>query len=94
MQDQLLAAAKQVANATAALVLQAKNVASTCDDQGQQNRVIGAATQGALATSQLVACAKVGPSYVIYWGIRLVLVAQVTCFLFRKGSPKCHMARL
>ncbi|XP_050033509.1 talin-2 isoform X1 [Dermacentor andersoni] len=59
LQDQLLAAAKQVANATAALVLQAKNVASTCDDQGQQNRVIGAATQGALATSQLVACAKI-----------------------------------
>nr|XP_037279500.1 talin-2-like isoform X2 [Rhipicephalus microplus] len=59
LQDQLLAAAKQVANATAALVLQAKNVASTCDDQGQQNRVIGAATQGALATSQLVACTKI-----------------------------------
>ncbi|KAH6931665.1 hypothetical protein HPB50_026529 [Hyalomma asiaticum] len=59
LQDQLLAAAKQVANATAALVLQAKNVASTCEDQGQQNRVIGAATQGALATSQLVACAKI-----------------------------------
>lgn len=59
LQEQLLAAAKQVANATAALVLQAKNVASTCQDQGQQNKVIGAATQGALATSQLVACAKI-----------------------------------
>lgn len=60
LQDQLLGAAKQVANATAALVLQAKKVASTAPDQGHQNRVIGAATQGALATSQLVACAKVG----------------------------------
>lgn len=59
LQDQLLAAAKQVANATAALVLQAKNVASTSTDQAQQNKVIGAATQGALATSQLVACAKI-----------------------------------
>ncbi|XP_064472172.1 talin-2-like isoform X2 [Ornithodoros turicata] len=59
LQDQLLSAAKQVANATAALVLEAKNVASTCDEQDQQNKVIGAATQGALATSQLVACAKI-----------------------------------
>ncbi|KAG0430358.1 hypothetical protein HPB47_022767, partial [Ixodes persulcatus] len=59
LQDQLLGAAKQVANATAALVLQAKKVASTAPDQGHQNRVIGAATQGALATSQLVACAKI-----------------------------------
>ncbi|CAN7940440.1 unnamed protein product, partial [Ixodes hexagonus] len=59
LQDQLLGAAKQVANATAALVLQAKKVASTSQDQGHQNRVIGAATQGALATSQLVACAKI-----------------------------------
>merc|ERR1719193_2276164 len=35
------------------------NVASKCEDQYTQNRVIGAATQCALATSQLVACAKV-----------------------------------
>lgn len=55
----LLGLAKVVANTTAALVLKAKNIAATCDDQAEQNRVIGAATQCALATSQLVACAKV-----------------------------------
>ncbi|XP_057660933.1 talin-1 isoform X1 [Diorhabda carinulata] len=59
LQDMLLSLAKAVANTTAALVLKAKNIASTCDDQQTQNRVIGAATQCALATSQLVACAKV-----------------------------------
>ena len=41
------------------LIFQAKNVASKCPDQSTQNRVIGAATQCALCTSQLVACAKV-----------------------------------
>nr|CAH7755545.1 unnamed protein product [Callosobruchus chinensis] len=59
LQDMLLSLAKAVANTTAALVLKAKNIASTCEDQQTQNRVIGAATQCALATSQLVACAKV-----------------------------------
>ncbi|CAH0550425.1 unnamed protein product [Brassicogethes aeneus] len=60
LQDMLLSLAKAVANTTAALVLKAKNIASTMgDDQQLQNRVIGAATQCALATSQLVACAKV-----------------------------------
>ncbi|KAK9743863.1 FERM central domain [Popillia japonica] len=59
LQDMLLSLAKVVANTTAALVLKAKNIASTCEDQQTQNRVIGAATQCALATSQLVACAKV-----------------------------------
>ncbi|XP_044265750.1 talin-2 isoform X5 [Tribolium madens] len=59
LQDMLLSLAKAVANTTAALVLRAKNIASTCEDQQTQNRVIGAATQCALATSQLVACAKV-----------------------------------
>ncbi|XP_076258491.1 talin_middle and talin-RS domain-containing protein rhea isoform X2 [Rhynchophorus ferrugineus] len=59
MQDMLMSLAKGVANTTAALVLKAKNIASTCEDQQMQNRVIGAATQCALATSQLVACAKV-----------------------------------
>ncbi|XP_048523491.1 talin-1 isoform X1 [Dendroctonus ponderosae] len=59
LQDLLMSLAKAVANTTAALVLKAKNIASTCDDQQTQNRVIGAATQCALATSQLVACAKV-----------------------------------
>ena len=51
--------AKAVANATAALVLKAKGVASKVEDQGMQNKVIGSATQCALATSQLVACTKV-----------------------------------
>jgi talin len=58
-QDNLLGRAKEVANATADLVLKAKNVASKCPDQHSQNRVIGAATHCALATSQIVACAKV-----------------------------------
>lgn len=59
LQDMLLSLAKAVANTTAALVLKAKNIAATCEDQQTQNKVIGAATQCALATSQLVACAKV-----------------------------------
>ncbi|XP_038046321.1 talin-1-like isoform X5 [Patiria miniata] len=58
-QDLLLGLAKAVANATAALVLKAKNVASTTEDQALQNKVIGSATQCALNTSQLVACTKV-----------------------------------
>ncbi|KAL5020158.1 hypothetical protein ScPMuIL_003050 [Solemya velum] len=58
-QDTLLALAKAVANATATLVLKAKTVASTTEDQGQQNKVINSATHCALATSQLVACTKV-----------------------------------
>ncbi len=58
-QDTLLALAKAVANATAALVLKAKGVASRTDDQATQNRVIGSATNCALSTSQLVACTKV-----------------------------------
>ncbi|XP_037872842.1 talin-1 isoform X5 [Bombyx mori] len=59
-QDILLSLAKAVANTTAALVLKAKNVAAQCrDDQQLQNNIIAAATHCALATSQLVACAKV-----------------------------------
>lgn len=58
--DYLLALAKAVANATAALVLRAKSIAADCeDDDEKRNRVIGAASQCALATSQLVACTKV-----------------------------------
>ncbi|KPJ17353.1 Talin-1 [Papilio machaon] len=58
--DILLSLAKAVANTTAALVLKAKNVAAQCkDDQTLQNNIIAAATHCALATSQLVACAKV-----------------------------------
>ena len=56
--DLVLGLAKTVANSTAALVLKAKHVASECDNYNQ-TRVINAATQCALATSQLVACAKV-----------------------------------
>ncbi|KAI0230740.1 Talin-1 [Lamellibrachia satsuma] len=59
IEEALLALAKAVANATAALVLKAKGVASRCDNQADQNKVIGAATHCALATSQLVACTKV-----------------------------------
>jgi len=51
--------AKAVANAAAMLVLKAKNVAQVAEDGVLQNRVIAAATQCALSTSQLVACAKV-----------------------------------
>lgn len=57
--DMLLALAKAVANATAALVLRAKSIAAECEDDDMRNKVIGAASQCALATSQLVACTKV-----------------------------------
>lgn len=59
MQDMLMQLAKAVANAAAALVLKAKNVAQKTEDSAQQNRVIAAATQCALSTSQLVACTRV-----------------------------------
>ncbi|XP_069780289.1 talin-1 [Narcine bancroftii] len=58
-QDMLMQLAKAVANAAAALVLKAKNVAQKTEDSVSQNRVIAAATQCALSTSQLVACTKV-----------------------------------
>ncbi|XP_033725562.1 talin-1-like isoform X3 [Pecten maximus] len=58
-QETLLALAKAVANATAQLVLKAKNVASTTEDQAQRDKVISSATSCALATSQLVSCTKV-----------------------------------
>uniref|UniRef100_A0A452J5C3 I/LWEQ domain-containing protein n=1 Tax=Gopherus agassizii TaxID=38772 RepID=A0A452J5C3_9SAUR len=58
-QDVLMSLAKAVANAAAMLVLKAKNVAQVAEDMVLQNRVIAAATQCALSTSQLVACAKV-----------------------------------
>uniref|UniRef100_A0A4W3IZV0 Talin 1 n=1 Tax=Callorhinchus milii TaxID=7868 RepID=A0A4W3IZV0_CALMI len=58
-QEVLMQLAKAVANAAAALVLRSKNVAQKADDSGLQNRVIAAATQCALSTSQLVACTKV-----------------------------------
>uniref|UniRef100_A0A674EI99 Talin 2a n=1 Tax=Salmo trutta TaxID=8032 RepID=A0A674EI99_SALTR len=58
-QEVLMNLAKAVANAAAMMVLKAKNVAQVADDTVLQNRVIAAATQCALSTSQLVACAKV-----------------------------------
>lgn len=59
LHDMLLSLAKAVANTTAALMLRAKSIAASCEDEESRNRVIGAASQCALATSQLVACAKV-----------------------------------
>ncbi|XP_057316525.1 talin-2-like isoform X2 [Hydractinia symbiolongicarpus] len=58
-QDLLLQLAKAVANATAALVLQAKNVTSAIDDTVAQDKIIDAAKDTAMNTSQLVACTKV-----------------------------------
>ncbi|XP_051989863.1 talin-2-like [Xyrauchen texanus] len=58
-QDVLMNLAKAVANAAAMMVLKAKNVAQVSEDAVLQNSVIAAATQCALSTSQLVACAKV-----------------------------------
>lgn len=58
-QESLVAMAKAVASATAALVTNAKNVAAKCDDQALQNQVIVAAKQTALATQGLIACTKV-----------------------------------
>lgn len=62
-QDVLMNLAKAVANAAAMMVLKAKNVAQFSEDSVLQNRVIAAATQCALSTSQLVACAKVEFTY-------------------------------
>ncbi|GAB0095550.1 talin-1 [Sergentomyia squamirostris] len=59
LHDMLLALAKAVANTTAALVLRAKSIAASVEDDDTRNKVIEAASQCALATSQLVACAKV-----------------------------------
>ena len=58
-QELLLQLAKAVATSTAALVLQAKNVASLSEDTAVQNSIIDAAKETAMTTSQLVACAKV-----------------------------------
>lgn len=70
--------AKAVANAAAMLVLKAKNVAQVAEDTVLQNRVIAAATQCALSTSQLVACAKVRLAVPMRWqGIVLCLCFSV-----------------
>ena len=58
-QEALVAMAKTVASATAALVTNARNVAAKCDDQALQNQVIMAAKQTALATQSLITCTKV-----------------------------------
>lgn len=57
-QEMLLQLAQAVANATATLVLKGKNIASQCPDTAQQAKVIGAAKDTAMTTSQLVACVK------------------------------------
>ncbi|KAG9508712.1 Talin-1, partial [Fragariocoptes setiger] len=58
--DVLLSLAKAVASGAASLVLRAKEVASAMhSNQEAQNAIIGAATQCALATSQMVATAKI-----------------------------------
>ncbi|XP_014112437.1 PREDICTED: talin-1 isoform X2 [Pseudopodoces humilis] len=57
--DMLMQLAKAVANAAAALVFKARNVAQKTEDAALQTQVIAAATQCALSTSQLVACTKV-----------------------------------
>ncbi|VEL26499.1 unnamed protein product [Protopolystoma xenopodis] len=55
----MLGLAKLVANATAGLVVKAKHLATqTADDHETQQRIIIAATQTGLNTSQLVACTK------------------------------------
>ena len=59
LHDNLLALAKLVANLTAVLVQKARNIASACETPHDQNKVIACATQCALSTSELVACAKV-----------------------------------
>ena len=59
LQELLLQLAKAVANATAALVLNAKNIASVTDDTQVQDKIIEAAKDTAMTTSQLVACTKV-----------------------------------
>ena len=66
LQEVLMTLAKAVANAAAMLVLKAKNVAQVAEDPVLQNRVIAAATQCALSTSQLVACTKVPTSFCVY----------------------------
>lgn len=59
LQESLVTMAKEVASATAALVVNARKVASTCSDQSLQNQVIMSAKQTALATQSLIACTKV-----------------------------------
>ncbi|KAI4816235.1 hypothetical protein KUCAC02_008569 [Chaenocephalus aceratus] len=57
-QDMLMQLAKAVANAAAALVLKAKNVAQKTEDSAQQNRGHRCRHAVRLSTSQLVACTR------------------------------------
>lgn len=90
LQDTLLALAKAVANCTAQLVLNAKNVAGSCEDPADQNRVISSATQCALSTSELVACAKVSCCFLLGKILSVNCVAEtnirrlVLCVLFSR----------
>lgn len=77
--------AKAVANAAAMLVLKAKNVAQVAEDTVLQNRVIAAATQCALSTSQLVACAKVRLAVLMMWQ-KICLGASFCTFLVVAGN--------
>lgn len=54
-----MASARAVATATAALVMQAKNVSAQCQSKEDQNAIIETATKCALASSQLVSCTRV-----------------------------------
>jgi len=62
-QEKLLSLAKSVANTTASYVLKAKHIATNVQEEQTVNDIISTATQCALATSQLVACTKVGHLY-------------------------------
>lgn len=67
-QEALLSLAKNVASSTANLVLQVKEAALTCaeTDPALHDRVVLAARRCALATSQLVSCARVVVPTVVY----------------------------
>lgn len=86
--------AKAVANAAAALVLKAKNVAQKTEDSVLQAQVILAATQCALSTSQLVACTKVSgtnprptgfgtrsPGFSPLWRLGTVVIWAMGCWV-------------
>ena len=75
--------AKAVANAAAALVLKAKNVAQKTEDSAQQNRVIAAATQCALSTSQLVACTRVSSLR------HMCLELDIDCSPYESSGKQC-----
>uniref|UniRef100_A0A8C1TUL4 Talin 2 n=1 Tax=Cyprinus carpio TaxID=7962 RepID=A0A8C1TUL4_CYPCA len=85
-QDIMMNLAKAVANAAAMLVLKAKNVAQVAEDTALQNRVITAATQCALSTSQLVACTKV--LFRVCWGVNAADNLYVLLMTFKLNAAK------